>query len=72
MTRTCPVMTALWTASGNVTLLCDKALREPVRKYGHALNAAVWREMGDVEVSEHLEEVKTAFMNAARASLAGA
>lgn len=37
MTQTGPVMTALWTASGNVTLLCDEALREPVRTYGHAL-----------------------------------
>ncbi|MEU3576308.1 hypothetical protein AB0H24_07810 [Streptomyces globisporus] len=54
MAQTAPVMTALWTASGNVTLLCDEALREPVRTY------------------EHLEEAKTAFMNAARASLAGA
>ncbi len=72
MTQTGPVMTALWTASGKVTLLCDEALREPVRTYGHALNAAVWRDIGDVEVNEHLEEAKTAFMNAARASLAGA
>ncbi|MEU0623117.1 hypothetical protein ABZ329_20005 [Streptomyces rubiginosohelvolus] len=72
MTQTGPVMTALWTASGNVTLLCDEALREPVRTYGHALNAAVWRDIGDAEVNEHLEEAKTAFMNAARASLAGA
>nr|WP_202547397.1 hypothetical protein [Streptomyces sp. SID2119] len=71
MTQTGPVMTALWTASANVTLLCDEALRGPVTTYGHALNAAVWRDIGDVEVNEHLEEAKTAFMNEARASLAG-
>ncbi|BAG22139.1 MULTISPECIES: hypothetical protein [Streptomyces] len=71
MTRTGPVMTALWTASGNVTLLCDEALREPVTTYGHALNAAVWRDIGGIEVNEHLEAAKTAFMDAARGSLAG-
>lgn len=38
--------------------------------YGRALNQAVWREIGDVEVNEHLEEHKIAFMAAARASLA--
>ncbi|MGW4040997.1 hypothetical protein ACWEIM_32770 [Streptomyces sp. NPDC004778] len=43
-----------------------------MRTYALALNAAVWRDIGDVEVDEHLEEAKTAFMNAARASLAGA
>ncbi|MFJ3595172.1 hypothetical protein ACIPRU_01380 [Streptomyces sp. NPDC090126] len=41
MTQTGPVMTALWTASDNVTLLCDEALREPVRTYGQALNRAL-------------------------------
>ncbi|MCD9900504.1 hypothetical protein LUR56_11520 [Streptomyces sp. MT29] len=66
MTQTGPVTTALWTASANVTLLCDEALREPVTTYGHALNAAVWRDIGDVEVNDHLEEGKTAFMNEAR------
>ncbi|QKV93907.1 hypothetical protein HUT19_20850 [Streptomyces sp. NA02950] len=63
-------MTALWTASGNVMLLCDEALHEPVRVYGHALNQAVWREIGDLEVNEHLEAGKSAFMAAARRTLA--
>ncbi|MFW3475525.1 hypothetical protein ACN24M_30515 [Streptomyces microflavus] len=66
MTQTGPVMTA----SGNVTLLCDEALREPVTTYGRALHAAVWRDIGDIEVNEHLEAAKTTFMNAARTSLA--
>ncbi|MEU0758449.1 hypothetical protein ABZ351_02060 [Streptomyces microflavus] len=70
MTQTSPVMTALWTASGQVTLLCDEALIEPVTTYGRALNAAVWRDIGDVEVNEHLEASKSAFMSAARTSLA--
>lgn len=48
-------MVSLWTASGNVMLLCDESLQEPVRAYGHALNQVVWREIGDVEVNEHLE-----------------
>ncbi|MGW1206464.1 hypothetical protein [Streptomyces cyaneofuscatus] len=59
------------TQTGPVTLLCDEALREPVTTYGHALNAAMWRDIGDIEVNEHLEEARTAFMNEARASLAG-
>ncbi|MFE2431645.1 hypothetical protein ACFXJ5_33555 [Streptomyces sp. NPDC059373] len=70
MTGTGPVMTALWTASGNVMLLCDETLHEPVRVYGRALNQAVWREIGDTEVNEHLEAHKAAFMTAARKSLA--
>ncbi|MFE6490540.1 hypothetical protein [Streptomyces sp. NPDC057748] len=40
-----------------------------MHSYGRALNQAVWREIGDVEVNEHLEEQKQAFMSAARASL---
>ncbi|WP_030984078.1 hypothetical protein [Streptomyces sp. NRRL S-1813] len=70
MTQTQTVMTALWTTSGNVMLLCDETLHEPVRVYGHALNQAVWRDIGDTEVNEHLETGKAAFMAAARNSLA--
>ncbi|WP_328460074.1 hypothetical protein [Streptomyces sp. NBC_00448] len=70
MTRSKAVMVSLWTASGNVMLLCDESLQEPVRAYGHALNQAVWREIGDVEVNEHLETRKAAFMTAAREALA--
>ncbi|MFE6852495.1 hypothetical protein ACFVDH_17090 [Streptomyces sp. NPDC057674] len=70
MTRAKEVMTKLWTADRGVALLCDPALEAPARVYGRALNQAVWREIGDVEVNEHLEEHKNAFMVAARASLA--
>ncbi|MEU9090308.1 hypothetical protein [Streptomyces sp. NPDC048428] len=70
MTSTGPVMTALWTASGNVMLMCDERLHELVRAYGRALNQAVWRDIGDTEVNEHLETHKAAFMAAARRSLA--
>ncbi|MEE4492220.1 hypothetical protein [Streptomyces sp. BE230] len=70
MTGAKPVMTALWTASGNVMLMCDQRLHGPVRAYGHALNQAVWREIGDTEVNEHLETHKAAFMAAAHSSLA--
>ncbi len=69
MTRTQTVMTELWKASGNVMLLCDQTMHEPVRDYGHALNQAVWREIGDAEVNEHLETHKAAFMAAARSGL---
>ncbi len=69
MTRTQAVMTKLWTAGGAVELLCDPGLHDPLRAYGRALNQAVWREIGDVEVNEHLEEHKLAFMTAARADL---
>ncbi|WP_433892579.1 hypothetical protein [Streptomyces sp. CA-111067] len=70
MTGARAVMTSLWTASGNVMLLCDESLQEPVRSYGHALNQAVWREIGDAEVNEHLGTRKAAFMTAAREALA--
>ncbi|MFF8866276.1 hypothetical protein ACF08B_29985 [Streptomyces sp. NPDC015139] len=70
MTRTQAVMTKLWTADRGVALLCDAALEAPARAYGRALNQAVWREIGDLEVNEHLEEHKNAFLIAARASLA--
>ncbi|MFG3041883.1 hypothetical protein ACGFYZ_33790 [Streptomyces sp. NPDC048330] len=63
------VMTKLWTADRGVALLCDPALEAPARAYGRALNQAVWREIGDLEVNEYLEEHKNAFMTAARASL---
>lgn len=63
-------MTGLWTADRAVALLCDEVLEEPLRAYGRALNQAVWRDIGDVEVNEHLEERKNAFMAAARKSLA--
>lgn len=70
MTGARAAMTLLWTASGNVMLLCDESLHEPLRAYGHALNEAVWRDVGDVEVNEHLEARKAAFMTAAREALA--
>ncbi|MFC8627239.1 hypothetical protein [Streptomyces anulatus] len=77
----------LWTSAvslagvalgGGLTALAQRAtqrsaeaLREPVTTYGQALNAAVWRDIGGIEVNEHLEAAKTAFMDAARTSLAG-
>lgn len=69
MTRTGDIMTKLWTADRNVVLLCAPALEVIARSYGHALNQAVWREIGDTEVNEHVEEYKQAFMTAARTSL---
>ncbi|MFS0695714.1 hypothetical protein AB6N36_23430 [Streptomyces nitrosporeus] len=62
-------MTALWVAERHLVLLCDPVLHGPVHTYGRALNQAVWREIGDTEVNEHLEEHKAAFMTAARTSL---
>lgn len=41
-------------------LLYDAALEAPARAYGRALNQAVWREIGDPEVNEHLEELGAA------------
>ena len=70
MTQTQAVMTALWTAERTLVLLCDETLQDPVHVYGRALNQAVWRDIGDAEVNEHLEAQKTAFMAAARTSLA--
>ncbi|MFG3141942.1 hypothetical protein ACGFZA_37700 [Streptomyces sp. NPDC048211] len=70
MTGAGPVMRALWTASDHVMLMCDQRLHDPVRAYGHALNQAVWREIGDTEVNDHLETYKAAFMVAAHSSLA--
>ncbi|MEV8098436.1 hypothetical protein [Kitasatospora sp. NPDC085879] len=63
-------MTRLWVAERHLVLLCDSILHTPVHDYGRSLNQAVWREIGDKEVNEHVEEHKTAFMTAARASLA--
>jgi hypothetical protein len=37
---------------------------------GRALNQAVWREIGDTEVNDYLEEHKLAFRTAARRSIA--
>ncbi|MFG3525587.1 hypothetical protein ACGF8B_02490 [Streptomyces sp. NPDC047917] len=62
-------MTTLWVAERHLVLLCDPALHSAVHAYARALNQAVWREIGDTEVNEHLEEHKTAFMTAARAGL---
>ncbi|WP_406059817.1 hypothetical protein OG462_21450 [Streptomyces sp. NBC_01077] len=62
-------MTTLWVAERHLVLLCDPGLHAPVHAYGRALNQAVWREIGDTEVNEHLEEHKAAFMAAARAIL---
>lgn len=53
-----------------LVLLCEEALLEPVHAYGRALNKAVWRDLGDAEVNEHLERHKAAFMTAARRSTA--
>ncbi|WP_069737930.1 MULTISPECIES: hypothetical protein [unclassified Streptomyces] len=55
---------------GGLTALAQRATQRSAERAEE--NAAVWRDIGDVEVNEHLEEAKTAFMNAARASLAGA
>ncbi|WP_330294318.1 hypothetical protein [Streptomyces sp. NBC_00503] len=63
-------MTKLWIAERHLVLLSDAGLHAPAHRYGRALNQAVWREIGDIEVNEHLEEHKIAFMTAARASLA--
>ncbi|MFE6886746.1 hypothetical protein [Streptomyces sp. NPDC057694] len=65
-------MGRLWVAERHLVLLCHASLHAPVHAYGRALNRAVWREIGDVEVNEHVEEHKSAFMAAARASLASA
>lgn len=62
-------MTRLWIAERHLVLVGSTRLHAPVHSYGRALNQAVWREIGDVEVNEHLEEQKQAFMSAARASL---
>jgi hypothetical protein len=70
MTQTQPTMTALWTAERTLMLLCDEAVQDPVHVYGRALNQAVWRDIGDTEVNEHLETPKATFMAAARTSLA--
>lgn len=70
MTQAQATMTALWTAERMLMLLCDEALQEPVHAYGRALNQAVWRDIGDTEVNEHLETHKAAFMTAARRSTA--
>ena len=69
MTGAQTTMAKLWTADRSVVLLCDPALEAPARAYGRALNQAVWRELGDQEVNDHLEEHKDAFMVAARRSL---
>jgi hypothetical protein len=70
MTRAQTIMTALWTAERTLMLLCDETMQDPVHVYGRALNQAVWRDIGDTEVNEHLETRKAAFMTAARTSLA--
>ncbi|MFF1460671.1 hypothetical protein [Streptomyces sp. NPDC058330] len=62
-------MTRLWVTERHLVLLCDPILHAPVHAYGRALNQAIWREIGDTEVNEHVEEHKAAFMAAARASL---
>ncbi|MCX5141298.1 MULTISPECIES: hypothetical protein [unclassified Streptomyces] len=62
-------MTALWVAERHLVLLCPPDLHAAVQAYGRALNQAVWREIGDTEVNEHLDERKAAFMSAARAAL---
>lgn len=70
MTQTQPIMTALWTAERTLMLLCAEAVQDPVHVYGRALNQAVWRDIGDTEVNEHLDTPKATFMAAARTSLA--
>ncbi|MEU5239362.1 hypothetical protein ACH4UR_08640 [Streptomyces lydicus] len=56
MTTAQTVMTKLWAAARGVALLYDAALDASARAYGCALNQALWRETGDLEVNEHLEE----------------
>ncbi len=69
MSQAQATMTKLWTATGSLEVLSDPALHAPIRAYGRALNQAVWREIGNTEVNEYLEEHKAAFMTAAQASL---
>nr|WP_237691281.1 hypothetical protein [Streptomyces sp. SID7834] len=64
------VMGRLWIAERHLVLLCHASLHAPAEGYARALNQAVWREIGQVEVNEHVEAHKDAFMAAARASLA--
>ncbi|MFI7011842.1 hypothetical protein [Streptomyces sp. NPDC050145] len=63
-------MGRLWVAERHLVLVGHAGLHDPVRAYARALNQAVWREIGDVEVNEHVEEHKSVFMETARASLA--
>ncbi|WP_214401890.1 hypothetical protein [Pseudonocardia lacus] len=70
MTETQAVMAKLWAADRTLALLSDPVLHAPLHDYGRALNQAVWRDTSDQEVNAHLEPHKTAFMVAARASLA--
>ncbi|MZD06280.1 hypothetical protein GTW43_14430 [Streptomyces sp. SID5785] len=64
------VMGRLWIAERHLALVCHAGLRDPAQSYAWALNQAVWREIGDIPVNEHVEEHKSAFMDAARAGLA--
>ncbi|MEV3858148.1 hypothetical protein AB0J38_27955 [Streptomyces sp. NPDC050095] len=63
-------MGRLWVAERHLVLVGHARLHVPVRAYARALNQAVWRDIGDVEVNEHVEEHKSVFMDEARASLA--
>ncbi|MER5950327.1 hypothetical protein ABT127_30215 [Streptomyces sp. NPDC001904] len=63
-------MGRLWVAERHLVLVCHASLQAPVQAYARALNQAVWREIGDAEVNEHVEEHKSAIMDAARSSLA--
>ncbi|MGY1434156.1 hypothetical protein [Streptomyces reniochalinae] len=66
MSQAGATMTALWQAERVLALLCGEALEGPGQAYARALNQAVWRDIGDVEVNEHLETQKAVFMTAAR------
>lgn len=58
------VMGRLWIAERHLVLLCHASLHAPAEGYARALNQAVWREIGQVEVNEHVEAHKDAFMAA--------
>ncbi|WP_198955629.1 hypothetical protein [Frankia sp. CcI49] len=64
-----PAMDGLRIAEKSVELLCLEIVHEPATAYSHALNQAVWRELDQVTIAEHLEAYKAAFFAAARQSL---
>ncbi|MEU2023212.1 hypothetical protein ABZ565_13730 [Streptomyces sp. NPDC016469] len=60
------VMGGLWDAEWHLVPLGPVRLYAPVYVHARALNQAVWREIGDFEVNERLEEHRSVFTDAAR------